>query len=505
MPETTNDAPAEAPLLAPVAVRSSALDILRGLAIFTMVLSGTIPYKVLPAWMYHAQLPPPTHKFDPTLAGLSWVDLVFPFFLFSLGAALPLALSKKLSIPGGWKAAIVDGFRRFGLLLFFAVATWHLNPIRLNGWSAEHGSLTWLSGIASCIAFTLVLGRFPSSWNRGIIWAVRLVGWGLAAFLITRLPALHGKSFALRQSDIILVVLSNVALFGTLVMVLFKSAPKWRWLVLMLGLILHAARQFPDNPLRAITDMKPLGWLIGPGGMEWILWAFHPRYLKYLFIVIPGMAVGDILVRYLAERQTEVADNASKSRGDGARGFAVLFLALAATACFLGFYQSRQVLMAGASLVVIGIAITVVIVALPQGAPRTALTRILSLAAIAVGLGFALEPYQGGAKKDYATLSYYAFGSGFAALNLAGFLAWEAFGKLGPVSRLLAANGRNPMLAYIASAFLIQPLFRVTGAWEPLVKATAQPWTGAGRAFLMTLLGALLVALLGRLRIVWRS
>ena len=69
--------------------RALALDALRGYAILTMVLSATVVYGILPAWMYHMQAPPPSHVFNPQLAGLTWVDLVFPFFLFSMGAAFP--------------------------------------------------------------------------------------------------------------------------------------------------------------------------------------------------------------------------------------------------------------------------------------------------------------------------------------------------------------------------------------------------------------------------------
>ena len=74
--------------------RAYALDALRGYAILTMVLSATIAGSILPAWMYHAQTPPPDHVFDPNIAGLTWVDLVFPFFLFAMGAALPFSIGK---------------------------------------------------------------------------------------------------------------------------------------------------------------------------------------------------------------------------------------------------------------------------------------------------------------------------------------------------------------------------------------------------------------------------
>lgn len=82
--------------------RNQSLDALRGFAILTMVLSGSIAFgDVLPAWMYHAQVPPPDHKFVPTLAGITWVDLVFPFFLFAMGTAIPLALQKNIKAKQG--------------------------------------------------------------------------------------------------------------------------------------------------------------------------------------------------------------------------------------------------------------------------------------------------------------------------------------------------------------------------------------------------------------------
>jgi predicted acyltransferase len=77
--------------------RSLPLDALRGLAILLMVFSGRIPFGVLPEWMYHAQVPPPAHVFNGAIPGITWVDLVFPFFLFAMGAAIPLALQTRLT------------------------------------------------------------------------------------------------------------------------------------------------------------------------------------------------------------------------------------------------------------------------------------------------------------------------------------------------------------------------------------------------------------------------
>ena len=48
--------------------RAISLDVFRGYAIVTMVLSGTIASGVLPGWMYHAQMGPRSnYTFDPQL------------------------------------------------------------------------------------------------------------------------------------------------------------------------------------------------------------------------------------------------------------------------------------------------------------------------------------------------------------------------------------------------------------------------------------------------------
>ena len=75
--------------------RAYALDALRGYAIITMVLSATVAWNSLPGWMYHAQTPPPDRAFDASLSGITWVDLVFPFFLFAMGAAFPFSIKKR--------------------------------------------------------------------------------------------------------------------------------------------------------------------------------------------------------------------------------------------------------------------------------------------------------------------------------------------------------------------------------------------------------------------------
>ena len=99
--------------------RNQSLDTLRGFAILTMVLSGSIAFgDVLPAWMYHAQVPPPDHKFVPTLAGITWVDLVFPFFLFALGNAMAFVIPRLEASNTFWQKVIKRSVLIFLIGLF---------------------------------------------------------------------------------------------------------------------------------------------------------------------------------------------------------------------------------------------------------------------------------------------------------------------------------------------------------------------------------------------------
>src|SRR4051812_4656019 len=109
-----------APQRGPVAVRANAVDALRGLGILGVVLGEAKPYEVLPAWMYHAQEPPPTHAVDMSIAGLTFPDVVFPLFLSTIGVAIPLAMTRRLDRGVGHGKLLLGALSRALLLIFLA-------------------------------------------------------------------------------------------------------------------------------------------------------------------------------------------------------------------------------------------------------------------------------------------------------------------------------------------------------------------------------------------------
>src|SRR5213075_3415484 len=69
--------------------RIASIDALRGLVMFTMIFVNDIAgvsNDIVPAWMkhYHGK------------SGMTFVDLVFPAFLFIVGMSIPFALGSRL-------------------------------------------------------------------------------------------------------------------------------------------------------------------------------------------------------------------------------------------------------------------------------------------------------------------------------------------------------------------------------------------------------------------------
>ncbi|KQW44859.1 MULTISPECIES: DUF5009 domain-containing protein [unclassified Roseateles] len=377
-----------------VAVRDPALDALRGLAVLGMVLSGSVGFGgALPAWMYHAQLPPPTHRFIPTLAGLTWVDLVFPMFLFALGAAVPVALRDQ---PLGLAAR--SGLRRFALLLFFALFTQQFKTAHVS---------PWLS-LAAFFLLGLLVVRRVSPRVKVFAWAAIAATWGWVGVD----PSRH---------DIILVVLAAMAGVGTLLWAATRGGREaWRWWALLAVVAVMLAP--PEAWTRAFI-WTPADWA----------WRF--AFLKYLLIVVPGMAMGDALAR---------GEAANRDRLLGALAALVVLTNLA-------LLQAREP------------ALNALLTAplLAWGAMRAAreggfAARAWPMAAGLVLLALLLEPLQGGIRKDPSTFSYQVLTAGLSALLLVALQTVRGWG-------LAAALGRNPMLAYVAGSLCILPLLQLTG------------------------------------------
>lgn len=278
--------------------RAHALDALRGYAIITMVLSAMEAFSVLPRWMYHAQVPPPDHVFDPTIYGITWVDIIFPFFLFSMGAAIPLSLGRQHAKGESIMKLTWKTVQRWVKLTFFAIFIIHAFPFML-GYEQE-----WMCYAMPIFFFILLCLMFmPNPFGlspykaRAITWSAYLVAVG---FMLLQ-PYAGGAPFRITDSDCIMLILANVSLTGSIIYLLTIGHPLRRLALLpfliALFMAAHTANSWPALLIHT----------------SWLPWLYLPAYQEYLLIIIPGTVAGEWIVQWLEKMK---ANDTSKGLVD---------------------------------------------------------------------------------------------------------------------------------------------------------------------------------------------
>lgn len=465
--------------------RNESLDALRGFAILTMILSGAIAYgNVLLAWMFHAQVPPPAHTFNPAIPGITWVDLVFPFFLFSMGAAIPLALRKHLEAGKGFTAIFALAGKRFLLLAFFALFTQHM-----KAWVIAEQPGTKEQAL-SLLAFVLLFFQFyeyKGLQHKRLFTSLRLLSFAAGLFLLWQLPFWGGKGFDFYKSDIIILVLANMALFGTLIYYVTRHQPGWRLAVLPLVMAVFLAGKEPgDSWVKAVFAFDHIGSL----RLDW-LYKFY--FLKYLFLIIPGTLAGEWLAKPPAGDEPVLG-----KRGEDGLAWISFFLILWN---LYGLFTRQLLLNAGGSLLLCGAALYLT---RPGQAPLN-LRRLVQAGTFCLFLGLLLEPYEGGIKKDPSTYSYYGVTGGLAFFSLVLFTVMAKRKIAAPFARMLASNGKNPMVAYVAGNLLLLPLLRITELYSYWDGLRQNAFLGFLKGLLFTALVSLVTVFFVKRRWFWKT
>lgn len=311
---------------APAPRRALGLDALRGLAVVLMCLSS-----VLPNWLPNAMYPGGSPRFlpgpdgawsrvgnplqyRPDWPGYTWIDWVFPVFLFTMGAAIPLVMSHRLD-AGVPRLKLVPGVLwRWLTLIGFAVYVQQVAPDSIH---ASTDDRRWLLALVGFALLFPVLTRLPMHWGNLAVRGVRLAGVAACVGFVAYLNTGHGKAFGWNAHDIIILILAHGMLFAALAWLL---VPKRGWLrlVLVLPVMFLAHHQAMDaewrllggafdgldrlwNLPRTWLDLSPYVANDGLLNAQWFnlapLWDF--TWLKFLWLVVPGTVAGDLLVKWL--------------------------------------------------------------------------------------------------------------------------------------------------------------------------------------------------------------
>src|SRR4051812_6556882 len=153
--------------------RALSVDVLRGLVMFTMVFVNDVHGPGVPSWMKHFH----------GKSGMTFVDVVFPAFLFIVGISIPLAIDGRRRRGDAWLTVYGHVLLRPAGLLFPGVLMVNDPDDAKVGWRPGVWSLLMYAG--GILAFvSLPAARRPTA--RYILWGVRALGLALLIFLAVK-------------------------------------------------------------------------------------------------------------------------------------------------------------------------------------------------------------------------------------------------------------------------------------------------------------------------------
>jgi len=466
--------------------RALSLDAFRGYAILTMVLSGTIAFGILPAWMYHAQTPPPTNEFDPSVFGITWVDLVFPFFLFAMGAAFPFSIGKRLEKGfSRWRVSL-ESIYRGCQLTFFAIFIQHLYPWVI---SSPQDYRAWLITLAAFALMFPMFMRLPCKMHGWMQNTIKFAAFGIGILILLTVNYANGRSFSIAYSNIIILLLANMAIFGSLIYIFTTKNKLARLAVLPFVMAVLLGKDTDGSWQQAVFNFSPVPWM----------YKFY--YLKYLFIVLPGSIAGEYLLEWMGKNDAN--SNTGKNKKNKTAAVLIL-ITVALIVSNLVFLLARMTIIN--LIVTSGLLIAGYFLLKPCKSIDEALwKKFFTAGAYLLMLGLFFEAFEGGIRKDHSTYSYYFVTSGLAFMALIFFSVICDYFRCNKSVSFLVKAGQNPMIAYVGASMVVTPILQIVGAGSLLDMMSTNPWLGFLRGVIITALVTLMAMFFTRIKWFWRT
>lgn len=473
-----SDAPPE--VAAPRDRRALSLDGLRGFFLVLMTFGFTINSSSLPLWMYHRQAPNLEDTFVD-IAGLTWRDLAYASFLFTMAAALPLTLSRRME-KGERDIEILIAILRRGFMLFlFALLVAHSNTF-FTGYTDEARGLALVGFALMAMIFT----RRRPDWSPRKYRVINLIGWVGALVFLALSPLAYGKGVSLERADDIIVGLAFASVTGSIIWYLTRENINARLAALAVAVAFY-------------LGAKGDGWV----GNFW--WAdnvpsiLQPSKFVLLTVVIPGTIAGDLLLRWM---KTSDERHGTPVYWSNARIGGLAFVCAMLTPIVVVGLYNRWVI--ETTEIVLGFVIGGAVLAWnPRTEGEKVVQKLFAWSALWLLVGLVLEPFEGGIHKTPDTLSYY-----FTVMGLAGMLLVSFFGVVDLMRRRrIAATlidvGHNPLLCYVLFSVFLTSLLELISPLRGVLEAS--PWQSILRSIIETALVVLIVRWMSRRKIFWRT
>lgn len=460
--------------------RAVGIDAFRGFFLLLMTFAMAIPFKegLFPQWMYHMQYPPPDQFVDR--AGLTWRDLMFPGFLFTMCTAIPITNTLRLSKGMPYPGIIITALKRFAMLYVFALLIGHTLPYWTQD-DTKRGNIVSIIGFLVCWP---VFMRKPASWKQETFDRFKLAGWVAAAAMLFVVPQLYGSHFDITHRDDIIHALAFVSLATTTLWLFTRNNMPVRLAALGLVIALKIASDYP-GPVQDLFST-----LSAPAFYE-------PWMLELLIVAIPGTIAGDLIVKWMHHRPDERTITWSRPRLTALIAVCLGFIPIA----LFGFYN-RQVSQTALGIAAVAAA-GLVVVARPRTERERIIANLFKLAALMLVAGSLVEPVGGGIKKDPQTLSYLVFTTGTSLCFLLVAMITTDVLKVGQrATKLFVDVGQNPLIAYAAFMMFFNNIMWLTPLGGFQEKTATLALLGC---LAFTALTAVLVRATTRKRVFWRA
>jgi predicted acyltransferase len=471
-------APTPMERVASVTKRAFSVDALRGLFLILMTLGFTLRGDAYPLWMYHRQMPPPDFAIVE-VAGISWRDLAYGAFLFTMAAALPLTLSRRIAKGETEFETLFGALKRYGMLVVFALLIGHS-----SGYFIGYTQTTRAIALAGFVVMALLFTRRREDWSTTTFAWIKRAGWVLAIAFLLASPALYGKSFDPRRIDDIIVGLAFASLVASVIWYLTRENIAARLGVLGVSVAMYlGARQE--------------GWIQSWWYSSPAEWAFTPSMLGLMTVVLPGTIAGDMVLRWMRSEEPSAIVGWTRMR---ATTLAVLCLALTPIVV-VGAYTRTVGPM---TQIVIGLlGAGTFLTARPVSATERMLRSLFVWGAIWLTIGLFLEPFEEGIRKVPETLSYFFTIAGLTTLLLVALaVVIDVFGKRTLVRPLIDV-GHNPLLMYVLFNVLINSALEMIPPLRGFMQQSLP--LSFLRSALTTVAVVLIVSAFSRRKIYWRT
>jgi predicted acyltransferase len=478
-PSQGNEGVAPAGTGAPEPRRAYSLDALRGLFLILMTLGFTIHGSYFPDWMYHRQFPPPGNLVE--IPGIAWRDLAYAAFLFTMAAALPITLSRRIEKGETEVATVLAAIRRFIMLFVFALLIGHSNTFFI-GYTQEARGLA----IAGFVIMFLIFTRRRKDWDERWHMVVNRAGWIAAVLFLALSPLLYDSTFTPTRRDDIIAGLAFAALSGSIIWYFTRDNLNARLVVLAATLALYLGAR-GEGWIQSFWWSSPAPWL------------FRPSQLTLLAVVIPGTIAGDILIKWMRAPAVSAATGGTWS---GARIMLLSVLSLAVAPLVVVGLYSRWVQVTtqlAIALCIVGAFLTW----RPTSSTELLLRRLFAWAALWLILGLILDPFEGGIKKVPDTLSYYFTVTGVTMMAMVALVAIVDVRGWRKAVRPLIDVGHNPMLMYVVYTVFLNSLLELIPAMRSVLRGS--PGESILRSLITTVVVVLIVQAFTRKRIFWRT